>query len=310
MILILAPAATVFAQEENDLFLVVSPSSPAPNQGFSVEAKTFQFDASRAYFEWFKDGKKIDEGVGITKKIFPGEKLGTRTRISAVSAENSASADISVNDIDFIINSFTYTPFGYRGAALATPGSVAEIYAIPHIFSNGRRISSTGLTYEWSIEGSPVQEQSGRGKNKLTISIPKIPQGDVTVSLNVFSGEQLVAQKKEKVEIHSPQIVFYKTNSLLGKGAKALSEFTSPPGAEFALAAEPFFFDFNSIVRGVVSWLANGTKIEPSRADNLFVLELSSAPNEESESNILFKIGDEKNVFQNKEGRINIKIRN
>ena len=312
-ILFLAPIA-VFAQEENNLFLIISPSSPIPNQGYSVEVKSFVFDQSQAYFEWFKDGKKIDEGTGIVKKVFAGEKVGSRTVISvSASADDKfyeALANISVNDIDFIINPFTYTPFGYRGAALATPGSSVEIYAVPHIFSGGRRLGTTGLTYEWVLDGSSVQEQSGRGKNKLTISFPKIPQGDVSVALNVFSGEQLVAQKSETVSIYSPQVIFYETNSLLGKSARAISELIAPPGAQFALAVEPFFFDFNSIIRGAISWLANGSKIEPARADNLFVLELNSPQDEESESNILFKIEDEKNIFQKKEGRINIKIRN
>lgn len=300
--------------QENDLFLVISPSSPSPGQGYSVEAKSYIFDPSRAYFEWFKNGKKINAGTGVAKKSFPGEKIGSRTTISvSVSADGKsfqASASISANDIDFIINPLTYTPFGYRGSALPTPGSFVEIYAIPHIFSGGKRLGTANLNYEWALEDSPIQEQSGQGKNKLTIAMPKTPQGDVDFSLEVFSGDQLVAQKRERMEIYSPQIVFYETNSLLGKKQKALSELIAPPGAEFALAAEPFFFDFNSILRGVVGWLANGKKIEPARADNLFVLELKSPPNEESENSILFKIEDEKNVFQNKEGRINIKIIN
>src|SRR3989344_1761364 len=139
----------VFAQE-NDLFLVVSPSSPSPNQGYSVEARSYQFDTSRAYFEWFRDGKKIDEGTGIVKKIFPGEKIGSQTTISVVSADNSTSARISVNDIDFIINPLTYVPSFYRGFALPTPGSLVEVYAIPHLYSGASRISASNLMFEWS----------------------------------------------------------------------------------------------------------------------------------------------------------------
>lgn len=300
--------------QENDLFLTVSPSSPTPNQSFLVEAKSFAFDVSQAYFEWFKDGKKIDAGVGIVKKIFAGEKIGSQTTISvSTSADGKfykSFVNININDIDFIINPLTYTPFGYRGSSLSTPGSIAEIYAIPHVFSNGRRSNLTNLRYEWTLENSPVKEQSGQGKNKLTISLPKIPRGEVVVALDIYSGERLVAQKKEKIVVYSPQIVFYETNSLLGKRALAISDFAAHPGTEFALAAEPFFFDFNSILRGTISWLANGIKIEPARAENLFTLELSSASNEESENNILFKIEDEKNIFQNKEGRITIKIQN
>ena len=312
-ILLLAPSTVVYAQE-NDLFLVVSPSSPTPNQSFFVEAKSFVFDTSRAYFEWFKNGKKIDEGTGILKKTFSGEKMGSEIRIGvSASAEGklfSSSVQITANDIDFIINPLTYTPFGYRGSSLATPGSTVEIYAIPHIFSGGQRLNSASLTYEWTLDNSPVQEQSGRGKNKIMISLPKTTQGEAIITLNVYSSGKLVAEKRGKITMYSPQIIFYETSSLLGKSFKAISELVALPGAQFALAAEPFFFDFNSMVHGAISWFAGGGKIEPSRAENLFILELSSPPEEESENKILFRIEDEKNVFQNKEGRINIKIQN
>lgn len=302
----------VFAQE-NDLFLVVSPSSPAPNQGFSVEAKSFVFDPSQAYFEWFKDGKKIDAGTGITKKSFLGEKIGSRTTISiSVSADSKffkTSESININDVDFIINPLTYTPFGYRGSTLATPGSIVEVHAVPHIFSGGKRLNPANLTYEWKLENTPIKEQSGRGKNKLAIMLPKTPQGETEVFLETYLDGQLAAQKTTKIATHSSQILFYETSSLLGKRAKAVSELTAKPGTQFALAAEPFFFDFSSLLRGTISWFAGGAKIEPARAENLFTLELSSPPEKESESNILFKIEDEKNVFQNKEGRITIKIK-
>ena len=308
------PWYTQTIAQENDLFLIVSPSSPSPNQSYSVEAKSFVFDPSQAYFEWFKDGKKIDEGTGIVKKIFTGEKLGTQTTIKVSASSDgktfSASAQITANSVDFIINPLTYTPFGYRGSALSTPGSVVEIYAVPHIFSGGRRLNTTALTYKWALDDSPVQEQSGRGKSKLAVALPKTPLGEIAVTIDIFSGEELVAQKRERMAMYSPQIVFYQTNSLLGKSNRAISELVAPPGTEFALAVEPFFSDFNSLLRGAISWFAGGAKIEPARADNLFTLELSSPSNEESENNILFRIEDEKNVFQNKDGRINIKIKN
>jgi len=297
--------------QENDLFLIVSPSSPSPNQSYSVEAKSYQFDVSRAYFEWFKDGKKIDEGTGVVKKTFPGEKLGAQTNISVVSAENSASARISVNDIDFIINPLTYTPPFYNGSPLPTPGSVVEIYTIPHVHSGGLRISPQNLIFEWTLDKDPVQEQSGRGKNKFTFALPKTFLGANEVILKVGSLNGVISHEKRfVVEMRRPEIILYKQSSLLGKSALALSSFETKSGEEFAVAAEPFFFDFNSLTRSVVSWLANGAKISTGVEQNSFLLELSSQTGSESENNISFKIEDEKNVFQKGEAQINIKIQN
>ncbi|HEY4521679.1 MAG TPA: hypothetical protein VJH05_00885 [Candidatus Paceibacterota bacterium] len=299
----------VFAQE-NDLFLVVSPSSPAPNQGYSVEAKSYQFDASRAYFEWFKDGKKIDEGNGITQKTFSGEKLGAQTKIIAVTVGNSASAQINVNDIDFIINPLAYTPPFYRGSPLPTSGSVVEIYTVPHIHSGGSRISPQNLIFEWTLDGNPIREQSGKGKNKFIFALPKTFLGVNEVTLKASSLNGAISHEKRFiVEMRRPEIILYKQSSLLGKSALAFSSFETKSGEEFAVAAEPFFFDIDSLFHSTLSWFTNGSKISSGQEQNPFLLELSSQSGSESENNISFKIENEKNVFQKGEGKINIKIK-
>ena len=296
--------------QENDLFLVVSPSSPSPNQGYSVEAKSYQFDASRTYFEWFKNGKKIDEGTGIVKKTFPGEKLGAQTTVSVVSADNSASEKISVNDIDFVVKPLTYTPTFYRGSALPTPGSVVEVYEVPHTYSGALRISAQNLIFEWQLDNQNIQEQSGRGKNKLTFALPKTFFGVNEISLKVSSLNGAIAHEKRTiVEMRQPEIILYKQSSLLGKSALAFSSFETKSGEEFSVAAEPFFFDTNSLFRSAISWLANGSKISTGVEQNPFLLELSSQSGNESENNISFKIENESNVFQKGEGRITVKVK-
>lgn len=298
-----------FAQE-NDLFLVVSPSSPAPGQTYSVEAKSFQFNTSRAYFEWFRDGKKIDEGLGITKKIFSGEKLGKQITISVVSANQSASVNISINDIDFVINPLTYAPASYRGSSLPTPGSIVEVYAIPHLFSGSSRVSSANILFEWQLDGKSIREQSGRGKNKLIFSLPKTSLGENEVILKASSLNGAIAyEKRVRIEMRRPEIVLYKSSSLLGKSARALSFFETKSGEEFAVSAEPFFFDINSLFRSTISWFANGAKINTGAAQNPFLLELSSQAGTGSENNISFKIEDKENVFQKGEKRITVKVK-
>lgn len=315
--LIVVLGSVSFAQE-NDLFLVVSPTSPAPDQNYSVEARSFQFDTSRAYFEWFKDSKKIDEGTGIVKKIFGGEKLGSQSRISvSVSTDGNfykSSATIGVNDIDFIINPRTYIPPFYRGRALPTPGSIVETYAIPHIYSQGSRISAQNLIFEWKLDGKNITEQSGRGKNKLVFSLPKTRLGENEILIKISSLNGVISQEKtERVIMQRPEIVLYSTSSLLGKSAVAVSPpasgFETKSGEEFSIVAEPFFFDLNSLLRATFLWLADGAKISTKQEKNPFLLELSSQPGTESENDISFKIGDEKNVFQKGEGKITVKIK-
>lgn len=302
--------------QENDLFLVISPFSPSPGKSFSIEAKSFIFDTSRASFKWLKNGKRVDEGTGITKKIFEGEKLGSQINIvvAASSIEGKfyeTRAQIGINDIDFIINPLTYTPSFYRGQSLPTPGSIIQVYAIPHIHSQGSRISSSNLIFEWKLDGNTIKEQSGRGKNKFIFSLSKTLVGENEISLKVSSLNGTRAyEKTERVRIQKPEVVLYKTSTLVGKSPIAILSLEAKSNEDFAIIAEPFFFDFNSLLRSTVSWLANGAKISTGQEQNPFILELSSPTGTEFENNISFKVEDEKNVFQKGEGKINIKIKN
>lgn len=302
--------------QENDLFLVISPFSPSSGKSFSIEAKSFLFDTSRARFEWFKNGKKVDEGTGITKKIFEGEKLGSQINIEVTTSSIGGKfyktrTQIDINDIDFIINPLTYVPPFYRGQALPTPGSIVQVYAIPHIYSQGSRISLSNLIFEWKLDGNIIKEQSGRGKNKFIFSLPKTLMGENEILLKVSSlNGRSAYEKTERVRIQKPEVVLYKTSALVGKSPIAILNLEAKSNEDFAIIAEPFFFDFNSLLRSTVSWLANGAKINTGQEQNPFILELSSPAGTEFENNISFKVGDEKNVFQKGEGKINIKISN
>ncbi|MEK7559722.1 MAG: hypothetical protein AAB522_00255 [Patescibacteria group bacterium] len=302
--------------QENNLFLVIFPALPSPNQNYTIEAKSYQFDASRAYFEWFKNGKKVDEGTGVRKKIFEGEGLGSQIniRVTARSPEGKfyeAVAQIGINDIDFIVSPLTYVPPFYRAQALPTSGSIVEVYAIPHLYSQGSRISLPNIIFEWKLDGNAVKEQSGRGKSRFTFSLPKTLMGENEITLKVSSLNGNTAyEETKKIIIKKSEIILYKTSPLLGKSSLAISQLQLKSGENLAVAAEPFFFDLNSFAKSAVSWFVNGSKINTGKEQNPFILELSSPADSKSENNISFKIESEENIFQKGGSEIIIKVQN
>ena len=163
----------------NDLILTVSPTSPKAGENITASAKSFAFDAARAKFTWFLNGKQTASGVGLVEQTFAAGRFGSEinVRVTVISEDGNfyeAETNISVADIDFIIHSLTYTPSFYRGAALPTPGSVVEVIATPHLFRSGERLRPQNLIYEWSLDDKTVASQSVGGKNKLALKLADV----------------------------------------------------------------------------------------------------------------------------------------
>ena len=294
-----------------DLALDVSPKSPRPGAPFAVSAKSFAFDMVRAKFTWFLDGKNIASGVGLREQNFQAEKVGSEmnVRVDIISADGvfyEASAKIIISDIDFIIHPLTYAPSFYRGSALATPGSVVEIIAVPHIFFGGERLKPQNLIYEWSIDDKPFQNKSGGGKNKFSVKLADVGNSNYIVALKVSTLDGAVsAQKSVNLKTAMPEILFYETNSLTGLKPAALNSFFGRAGDSFSILAEPFYFDLASLARAKFNWSAGGAAAE-SNPKNPLLLELAAPANTDSQTAFNLKIEDGLALFQQAEALINI----
>ncbi|QQG42704.1 MAG: hypothetical protein HYW15_00555 [Candidatus Giovannonibacteria bacterium] len=296
----------------NDFTLNVSPQSPRAGSAVTVTARSFAFDGRRASFAWFLGGKKVDSGVGLSEKTFTAGKLGTELNIivEVASVEGlfyEARANINVADIDFVVHPLTHTPLLYRGAALATPGSEVGIIAVPHLFRNGAKLKPQNLIYEWSLDRKPLLSQSGGGRNKLLLRLADIRGGEYEISLRVSAADnEIFTGKTARFKTAAPEIVFYKTNPLTGQGSSALSSFFARAGEQFSILAEPFYFGLDSLSRAGFDWRANGEKINPD-AGNPRLLNLEAPAGAESAADVSITIKDAKALFQNAEGRLNIK---
>ncbi|MDP3934985.1 MAG: hypothetical protein Q8Q46_02105 [Candidatus Giovannonibacteria bacterium] len=294
-----------------DLTLTLSPESPRAGSKFTAEVKTFVFEPVRANFRWFLNGKEIVSGRGIVKEAFTAGTLGANMtiRVVATSAEGDVfetQTVVSIGDIDFILIPLTYTPSFYKGAALPTPGSLLEIFAVPHIFKAQNRLNSNNLIYEWSIDNQPLPDKSGEGKNALAVQLADVSGSEYDVMLKVSSLDRsAILQKHISIKTYEPEILFYETNSLTGLKPAALNSFSGRAGDSFSILAEPFYFDLASLARAKFNWSAGGVAAEPN-AKNPLLLELAAPANTDSQTAFNLKIEDRKTLFQQAEALINI----
>ena len=291
-----------------DLTLSFSPKSPRASGIFAAEAKSFAFDTVRANFTWFVNGKQVASGVGLKEQEFTAGKLGSLMTIRVVANSEDgltyeAQAALAISDIDFIVNSLTYTPAFYRGAALPTPGSTIEIFAVPHLFRGGSRLSAQNLIYEWSLDNKPVLNQSGGGKNILTIDLADVGGSNYTVGLKISTSDSsLTSEKTISLKTYQPEVLFYEVSSLMGVRPLASNSFSVRAGNPFSVVAEPYYLSLNSIKSAKVEWRADGKIIsQPTGGEaleNPWLLELTSPADSESQSVLSFKFEDARKIFQ------------
>ncbi len=300
-----------------DLVLKTSVKFPKSGETFRVEAQSFAFDLTRANVDWFLNGKLVASGRGLRAQEFTASNLGSVMNIEAVAIseeglEYETSLFAAINDADLILRPLTYAPAFYRGSPLSTPGSQIEIIALPHVFRNGARVSAANLIYEWKIDNTFLGNESGGGKNKLTLALADVSGSDYIVSVKVslpagqagLPGSGAAAERNVRIKTVNPEILFYQTNSLTGIRPFAFSSLKVSAGEKISISAEPYFFDLASLAKAAFSWLADGAPLTDIK--NPRVLELETPAGTDSQGVFNLKIEDKKTIFQNADANLSI----
>ncbi len=294
------------------LTLILSPETPRPGNNFTVEARSYSFDMNHATFTWYRNGKELSAGVGRNRENFIAGSAGSEItiRVTAESEDGNqylAESKISIADVDLVINPLTYVPVWYAGAPKPTPGSVVEIYALPHFFSSGKRISPASLLYHWSLDSDEIADQSGVGKNVLRIRLPNSRNGVSEVVAEITSMRGDISGKKAiKIQSAAPEVLFYESSSLTGTKSRSLSYLATAAGRALSIVAQPFFFSLENLLNLNVFWSANGKKLSTAGAQDPFVLDLKTPAEGESSAIFSVTLADKKNIFQTAEASLSI----
>ena len=176
-----------------------------------------------------------------------------------------------------------YAPPLYGGKQDFAYENTVKIVAMPHLAdSSGAEIDPTTLVYNWKQDSTVLQDQSGYGKQSITITGTVIPR-PTTIYVNVSTRDgSETASGAITLQAGSPSVVFYQDDPLYGVLYNlALGGQTTFSNQELTLLAAPFSFTLPSLTNNNLqySWTINGaaqTDLTTNRGVTLRVSDTSS----------------------------------
>ena len=250
------------------------PRNPGAFQTITISLESFSTDLNQAYIKWYLNGSLQKEGRAI--KTFTAEtgRVGSSLTVEAlIDTKNLGTITKKVTvipaEVEIIEQADSFTPPFYKGKALASTEGGVTLIALPlFITSSGRKVSSEEVIFKWKRNGSVLFDESGLGRNFITVKVPYIKEAVVKFEVEATSPEHnLIARGTHFLQPENPQIIFYENNPLLGLiFNKALTGTRLLSKDEVVITAYPFFFD-----EGVINdqntnfrWSINGRTTNPT----------------------------------------------
>ena len=255
----------------------VSPENPRPNQIVTINIDSFSIDLNRAdSITWLVNNEVVSRGAGVKQMQFEAGKLGSRSVIDVVVRGTdigtvTESITIAPTEVDLLWEAKTYTPPFYSGKALPSSDAEITITAIPQfVTSNGNKLKSSELIFTWKRDGKVLGKDSGRGKDMIKITGPRIFNS--TLIQAKVSSLRSTLQGKEIISISTvqPKIIFYKNDIILGmRYEKGIKDTLTLSEEEVNITAHPYFFSGNRRVSSDFNynWNVDGSSV-PSSPDD------------------------------------------
>jgi hypothetical protein len=249
----------------SELAVKTSPTYPRPNEMVSINLSLYTADLNSAVITWYKDGKKMLSGKGEVKYSFKTGAAGKETKIEidlTLADGTSFSKTLTFNpaSVDIIWEANSYVPPFYKGKALHPKQGFLKVVAMPEFVKNGLRISPQNLIYEWSNTVKSYQNESGYGKNTLTLSGSLLGKSeDIRVTVKDPSSNMTV-ENSIKINPTEPEIVFYENNPYYGHLFNlGLSKNFVLKTEEIQVLAAPYYFTKDTNIK--YDWRLNNNSV-------------------------------------------------
>ncbi len=275
--------------------IILTPEFPGASEKVTAEVKSAQFNVNGTKITWILNGKKRLDGLGEKKFTFITGGVGSATTLrTEINTPDfgliARDLEIRPSDVDILWEADTYTPPFYKGKALPTSQSFVKMLAVPHFASKSGKIASNTLVYNWKKTYTPNPNDSGLGKN-VYLYRGNYSFNEDKVETTVSTGDKALSiNKKTRVSIYEPKIVFYENNPLLGvRYENSLGGNFDLKEKEVTLTAIPYFFSLNN--NADFLWLLDGKKLEIN-PDNKAQFTLRKPEQGSGRSSISLKISN------------------
>lgn len=259
-----------------DILATVTPENPKPYEDVTITLESYSTDLNRALIEW-KSGEKIFlKNTGVKDFSFKMGALGTKSLIDI--KITTAEGDIvqkriilSPADMDILwqaINS--YVPPFYKGKALPPKEGQVKVIAIP---SGQKGFQANNSTYNWKLNDTTQQDQSGYKKNNFVFTLTNEVEDVVeVVAIPVSDGSNSTGTLK--ISGVNPQLLFYKKEPTEGiYYNRILNQEIPMERDEITIKAEPYFIgDIQNPQSHTYEWKINGETIPTPKKRNILTI--------------------------------------
>ena len=244
------------------LDLSASIESPAPGQTVKITARSYAIDINSAKISWVVDGTTAKNAIGATTLEIKAPVLGKTISIKVTATNPGGGVEfgtinIGSGSVDFILETDGYTPPFFKGKISPVYQNAVKIIIIPHLASaSGQEYDPKNLTYQWKKNDRVIEDQSGYGKQSITLVGDIVPR-PYDLSVDVWTRDNSShTQGFIQIEATSPSINFYADDPLYGPlFNRAISSVVRIGSQrETSVLAIPFGFNKDKSNFGNLSW--------------------------------------------------------
>ena len=299
----------------SELGVEIIPSYPRPNEMVYINLTLYTDDLNSADISWYQDGKAVLSGKGETKYSFRAGPIGSETsieiRVKLLSgASFSKTLILNPASVDVVWEANSYVPPFYRGKALHPKQGSLKVVAMPEFVKNGVRISPQNLVYQWSNGITVYQDQSGYGKNVVTLDGSLLGRQEQISVLVTDPVNNLVAQGLVDITPVDPEIVFYQNDPYYGLifDSAVANQFDLKTD-EMQILAAPYYFTKESAGLLKYDWMLNGTSI-PDLADSQTAIFRKPEDKMGGQSLVSLRVENMNRILQQADGSLQINFSN
>ena len=184
--------------------------------------------------------------------------------LAKINPKAETEAIINPTELDLLVDSDSYVPPFYRGAARPSAGTNLRLQALPRFKRGNAFVPASELTYTWRRNGEVLGSISGRGRAAVTLPVEHLFGTDV-ISVEARSSDGKLSHiSSVSISAAEPILALYENHPLYGVlYNRALSNSASVSGSEATFAAIPFFAQARSIYDPALQfeWRVNSTDI-------------------------------------------------
>ena len=288
------------------LDLTASSNNPIPGQTVTITANSYNADVDTSQITWVVNGKLSQSGIGLKELKVKAPALGKKLSIDVSAVTTSGRKMISnivvgSGSVDLIIETDGYVPPLFLGKIAPVYQNKVTVIAMPHIAdSSGNEYNPNELVYQWKKNDSVIADQSGYGKQSVSIKGTVLPRPyTLTVSVSSKDAEGQAAGSVD-IDYQSPFAKFYVDDSLYGIlfNRTIRSGLSIGTSRETGVHVTPFGFNgpSNDINNLTYTWSINSTE-HPELSTNDSIT-LRAPDSSDGSSNVAIDIHNSKEILQ------------